>query len=85
MDIKILGTGCAKCKKLYEEADKAIRQLGIAATIAKVEDISEIMTYKVLMTPALVINGEVKVAGRIPTAAELANWLTTAAMTDGKR
>jgi len=85
MDIKILGTGCAKCKKLYEEADKAIRQLGIAATIAKVEQINEIMTYKVLMTPALVINGEVKVAGRIPTTAELANWLTTAAMTDGKR
>ncbi len=82
MDIKVLGTGCMKCKKLYEEADAAIKQLGIRATLAKVEDLKEIMTYKVLMTPALVINGEVKVAGRVPSAAELTSWLTTAAMAE---
>jgi small redox-active disulfide protein 2 len=79
MDIKILGTGCSKCKQLYADADKAIKELGIAATITKVEKISEIMPYHVFMTPALVINGEVKAAGRLPTAAELTNWLTTAA------
>ncbi len=82
MDVKVLGPGCMKCKKLYEEADKAIKQLGIAATLTKVEQINEIMTYKVLMTPALVINGEVKVAGRVPSAAELTSWLTTAAMAE---
>ena len=80
MEVKVLGTGCAKCKKLYEEADKAIKQLGIAATLTKVEKIKEIMAYKVFMTPALVINGEVKAAGRLPTAAELTDWLATATM-----
>lgn len=80
MDIKVLGTGCMKCKKLYEEADAAIKQLGIPATLAKVEDLKEIMTYKVFMTPALVINGQVKLAGRVPSAAELTSLLTTAAM-----
>ena len=82
MDIRILGTGCARCKKLYEETDKAAKELGIAATITKVEKIEEIVKYNVLMTPALVINGVVKVAGRIPPAAELANLLTTAAAAD---
>jgi small redox-active disulfide protein 2 len=80
MDIKILGTGCAKCKKLHEETDKAVKKLSILATITKVEAINDILAYKVLMTPALVINGEVKAAGRIPTAAELASMLTTATM-----
>ena len=78
VDVKILGTGCAKCAKLYEETDKAVKQLGIQATLTKVEKINEIMAYRVLMTPALVINGEVKAAGRVPNAAELAAWLTTA-------
>ena len=78
MDVKVLGPGCMKCKKLYEEAKNAIQQLGVAATLTKVEDIKDIMTYKVLMTPALVIDGEVKVAGRLPSAAELTTWLTTA-------
>ena len=79
MDVRILGPGCMKCKKLYEETDKAIQQLGIAVTLTKVEDIKEIMTHKVFMTPALVIDGAVKVAGRVPSVAELTSWLTTAA------
>ena len=78
MDIKVLGTGCNKCKKLYGEEEATLQQLGIAATLTKVEKIEEIMTYQVLMTPALVIDGEVKVAGASPTA-ELTTWLTTAA------
>jgi small redox-active disulfide protein 2 len=85
MDVRILGPGCMKCKKLHEETDKAIQQLGIAVTLTKVEDIKEIMTHKVFMTPALVIDGEVKVAGRIPSAAELASWLTTAASKEEPR
>lgn len=80
MDVKVLGPGCMKCKKLYEQVDQSIKQLGLNATLAKVEKIEEIMGYGVLATPALVINGEVKAAGRLPSAAELSNWLTTAAM-----
>jgi small redox-active disulfide protein 2 len=80
MEVKVLGTGCTKCKKLYEAVDQSIKQLGLDATLTKVEKIDEIMGYGVLATPALVINGEVKVAGRLPNAAELGNWLTTAAM-----
>jgi len=80
MEVKVLGPGCAKCKKLYEAVDQSIKQLGLNATLAKVEKIEEIMGYGILATPALVINGEVKVAGRLPSAAELSNWLTTAAM-----
>lgn len=79
MDIKVLGPGCMKCKKLYEQVDQSIRQLGLNASLAKVDKIEEIMRYGILTTPALVINGEVKVAGRLPSAAELTNWLTTAA------
>jgi len=80
IDIKVLGSGCANCKRLYEEAEKAVGQLSALATLTKVEDIREIMAYKILATPALVINGEVKSAGRIPSAAEITTWLATAAV-----
>ena len=80
MDIKVLGPGCANCKRLYEEADKAVRQLAMKATITKVEKFEEMAPYKIMLTPALVINGKVKAAGRIPNAAEITTWLATAAM-----
>ncbi len=79
MKIKVLGTGCAKCKKLYAEAEKAIASSGVAAELEKVEQIDDIMNYGVMMTPALVIDEEVKSSGRIPPAAEITTWLTTAA------
>ena len=79
MDVKVLGTGCAKCKKLYAEADKAIQQLAAPATLTKVEKIDEIMGYGVMATPALVVDGEVKAAGRVPAASEIVTWLATAA------
>ena len=79
MDIKVLGTGCARCTQLYNLTQKAIAQLGLTATLTKVENLADIMAYRVLTTPALAINGEVKVAGRLPSGAELTNWLTTAA------
>ncbi len=85
MDIKILGPGCQRCKQLYEQAEKAVRELGISATLSKVEKFNEIMAFKVFMTPALVIDGEVKAAGRIPSAAEIATWITTAAMNEEGR
>lgn len=80
IDIKVLGPGCARCKQLYGEAERAIAQLAAPATLTKVEDIKDIMAYKILATPALVINGEVKSAGRIPNAGEIVSWLAKAAM-----
>lgn len=79
MKIKVLGTGCAKCKLLYAETEKAIASAGIGVELEKVEKIDEIMKYGVMMTPALVIEGEVKASGRIPRAAEIVSWMTTAA------
>jgi small redox-active disulfide protein 2 len=80
IEIKVLGPGCANCKRLYAEAEKALAQVSAPAKLTKVEDIRDIMAYKILATPALVINGEVKSAGRIPNAAEITTWLATAAM-----
>ncbi|MBN1945364.1 MAG: TM0996/MTH895 family glutaredoxin-like protein [Bradymonadales bacterium] len=79
MKVKILGTGCPKCKKLYSEAEKAVAASGISAQIEKVEKIDDIMSYGVMMTPAIVIGEEVKASGRIPSNAEIVSWLTTAA------
>jgi small redox-active disulfide protein 2 len=79
IEIKVLGSGCANCKRLYGEAEKAVSQISAPAILAKVEDIREIMAFRILATPALVINGEVKSAGRIPNAAEITTWLATAA------
>ncbi len=71
MDLKILGTGCAKCKKLEEVTKAAADELGIQYTIEKVTDIEKIMAFSVMSTPALVVNDKVKVAGRVPTIEDL--------------
>jgi len=65
--VQILGTGCPKCKKLTENAEQAIKELGLECEIEKVSDINEIMSFGVMMTPALAIDGEVKVVGKVPT------------------
>jgi len=75
MKIEILGTGCPKCKKLMELAEKAVKDTGVAAEISKVDKISDIMNYGVMMTPAIAIDGEVKAAGRIPSEEEIKKWL----------
>ena len=77
MKIEVLGTGCAKCKKLYELVQETIIELGVEAEITKVEKIQDIMKYNVMMTPALVVGGEVKSSGRIPTKAEITSWVTS--------
>lgn len=69
--IQILGTGCPKCKKLYETAQQAIKEVAIETEVVKVEDINEIMKFGVMMTPALVVDGQVKVAGRVPRSDEI--------------
>ncbi|MCX6645316.1 MAG: thioredoxin family protein [bacterium] len=68
MKIQILGTGCPKCKKLYENAEKAAKEAGIDYEIEKVEDIMKIMEAGVMMTPALVIDGDVKSVGKVLTS-----------------
>jgi len=79
MDVKVLGGGCAKCKKLYEQAEKGIAEAGVDANLLKVEKMDEIMVYAVMLTPALVVNEQVKSTGRIPSASEIAGWVKEAA------
>jgi len=67
MEIKILGTGCPKCKTLEKVTREAVAETGITATIDKVEDIVKIMEYHVLHTPVLVINGKVVLSGQVPS------------------
>jgi len=76
MKIDILGTGCPKCKKLYELTQETVKELGVEAEISKVEKIQDIMKYNVMLTPAIVIDGVVKNSGRVPTKAEITTWLT---------
>ena len=73
--IEILGTGCAKCEKLEANAKKAVELSGADATVTKVTDINQITDYGVMITPALVVDGKVKVAGKIPTPEAIAEWL----------
>ena len=73
--VQILGPGCAKCAKLKENADKAVQELGVEATVEKVEDINRITGFGVMMTPALVIDGEVRVVGKVPSAEEIKSLL----------
>ncbi len=75
MDVKVLGPGCAKCNKLYDETKKAIEDTGVSANLEKVVDLEEIVSYGVMMTPALVIDGEVKVSGKVPPAKRIAEFL----------
>jgi small redox-active disulfide protein 2 len=78
MLIQVLGTGCAKCKTLHEIVQKAVQETGVDALVEKVEDIEQIMAFEILMTPGLVINGEVKSAGRLPTFEEVKKLIIAA-------
>ena len=71
MEIKILGTGCPKCKALEKLTREVVEKNGFDASISKVEDIMEIMKYNVMTTPALVVNEKVEIKGRIPSAEEI--------------
>jgi len=69
--IQILGTGCPKCKKLAENAEAAVKDLGVEYDIEKVTNINEIMGFGIMMTPALAVDGEVKVVGKVPSPDEI--------------
>lgn len=75
MIIKILGSGCAKCKKLEENTKLAVSEMGIEATIEKVQDYKDIMTYGVMSTPALVVDEQVKTMGKVLTPEEIKKHL----------
>lgn len=74
-DIKILGTGCPKCIKLAESAEQAAIELGIEYELGKVTDISDIINYGVMLTPALVVDGVVKVAGSVPSIEQIIKFI----------
>ncbi len=74
--IQILGTGCPKCKKLAENAEAAANALGIEYSLEKVTEINEIMKFGVMVTPALAIDGQVKVTGKVSTPEVIKKWLS---------
>ncbi len=75
MEIKVLGTGCSKCKATYETVNKVVKENNINATVTKVEDIMEIMKYNVMNMPAIVIDGKVVLSGKTPGEKEIKNLL----------
>jgi len=78
MEIKVLGPGCPNCQRLEKNTRAALAGLGIQATVSKVTNMQEIMSYDVFATPGLVINGKAVVSGRVPNPAEITTLITTA-------
>ncbi len=79
MRIEVLGSGCAKCQRLYAEAERAVAEAGVAADLVKVEDVPSIVARGVMLTPALAVDGRIVSSGRVPSASEIAGWLREAA------
>ena len=79
LSIKVLGPGCANCRKLEEIAREAVASTGVQADVVKVTDMDQILAYDVLKTPGLVINDKLVSSGRIPTASTIAEWIRAAA------
>ncbi|MBI4881415.1 MAG: TM0996/MTH895 family glutaredoxin-like protein [Planctomycetes bacterium] len=83
MKIEVLGTGCAKCNSLEEAVRRAASKLGLDYTLEHVKEIKRFVAYGVMITPALVVDGQVKVSGKVPSAAELESILSSAARPSG--
>ncbi len=71
MEIKVLGPGCARCKTAYSVVEKVIKENNVNASLTKVDDIMEMMQYNIMSTPAIVVDGVVRIKGKVPTEAEL--------------
>ena len=76
MKIEILGSGCSKCKNTKEVVEKALKNSGVEAEVIKVEDFETILKYGVMITPAVVIDGDVKSVGKVPDEKEVKKWIT---------
>lgn len=83
MDIKILGPGCPNCQRVEKVAREVLTEMGVEATLSKVTDWAKIMSYDIIGTPGLVIDGKVVSSGRIPTKGEVTTWVANAAMAEG--
>jgi len=78
LTIKVLGSGCANCKRVEQIANKVVAEMALEAEVIKVTDYADIMAYNILSTPGLVVNEKVVCSGRIPTPAEVTTWLANA-------
>ncbi|MDD7273934.1 MAG: thioredoxin family protein [Prevotella sp.] len=75
MEVKVLGPGCAKCKATYNVVEKIIKKNNLDVKLTKVDDIAEMLSYDILSTPAIVVDGEVKIKGRVPSENEIKELL----------
>ncbi|MDK2562085.1 thioredoxin family protein [Romboutsia sedimentorum] len=75
MEIKILGSGCSSCNDLLKRTEQAVKELGVEASFEKVTDMKQIMSFGVMKTPALVVDGKVKASGRVPSVEDIKNLL----------
>ncbi len=78
MNIKVLGTGCAKCSKLEELVQETAKEMGVDIAVEKVSDMKQIMKYPILMTPGLVIDDDLIVSGKVPSKADITQYITNA-------
>jgi small redox-active disulfide protein 2 len=78
MEVKILGTGCPNCKRVEKRARETLAEMGVEATVTKVTDMADILSYNIPATPGLVIDGNIVSYGQVPTKAEIASLITTA-------
>jgi len=76
MEIKVLGPGCPKCEQTEKHVREAIQEAGIEATVTKVKDVMDIAKHGVFMTPAVVVDGEVKAVGKVPSKDEIKGWIS---------
>lgn len=76
MKIEILGSGCSKCKKTKEVIEKVLKNEGVEAEVVKIEDVEKILNYGVMITPGVVIDGEVKLVGKVPDEKEIRKWIS---------
>ena len=84
MNIKILGTGCAKCHALEKTVKEAVSELRLDATVEEIKDMKQILNYKILMTPGLVINDKVVLSGKVPNKAEVERLIMSAVASEEK-